>query len=63
LAIVPFEGEFAARDLQALNEIAGAHEQHAPSKLNAALWCVEAAAGSFFVRPQAVSSSRPALWR
>src|ERR1700704_5478417 len=26
-----FEGELAARDLQALDEIAGAHEQHAPS--------------------------------
>src|SRR5436190_4439886 len=29
-----FEGEFAARDLQALDEIAGAHEQHAPSVLD-----------------------------
>ena len=29
-----FEGELAARDLQALDEIAGAHEQHAPSVLN-----------------------------
>lgn len=26
-----FQREFAARDLQALDEIAGAHEQHAPS--------------------------------
>ncbi len=26
-----FEGEFAARDLQALDQIAGAHEQNAPS--------------------------------
>ena len=25
------EGEFAARDLQGLDEIAGAHEQHPPS--------------------------------
>jgi hypothetical protein len=29
-----FEGELAARDLQALNEIAGAFEQHAPSVLD-----------------------------
>ncbi len=29
-----FEGELAARDLQALDEIAGAHEQHAPSVLD-----------------------------
>jgi hypothetical protein len=29
-----FEGELAARDLQALGEIAGAHEQHAPSVLD-----------------------------
>jgi hypothetical protein len=29
-----FEAEFAASDLQALNEFAGAHEQHAPSVLN-----------------------------
>ncbi len=26
-----FEGELAARDLQTLDELAGAHEQHAPS--------------------------------
>src|SRR6202043_2329030 len=29
-----FEGELAARDLQALDEIAGAHEQHPPSVLD-----------------------------
>ena len=29
-----FKREFAARDLQALDEIAGAHEQHAPSVLD-----------------------------
>jgi hypothetical protein len=29
-----FERELAARDLQALDEIAGAHEQHAPSVLD-----------------------------
>ena len=29
-----FESELAARDLQALNEIAGAFEQHAPSVLD-----------------------------
>src|SRR5258705_9408289 len=29
-----FEGELTTRDLQALNEIAGAHEQHAPSVLD-----------------------------
>jgi hypothetical protein len=29
-----FEREFAACDLQALDEIAGAHEQHAPSILD-----------------------------
>src|SRR5204863_3777497 len=29
-----FEGELAARDLQAPDEIAGAHEQHAPSVLD-----------------------------
>ena len=29
-----FEGELAARDLQALDEIAGAHEQDAPSVLD-----------------------------
>lgn len=28
-----FKREFTARDLQALHEIAGAHEQHAPSVL------------------------------
>ena len=34
LASATFEGELAARDLQALNEIAGAFEQHAPSVLD-----------------------------
>jgi|RhiMetdeSRZDD1v2_1073273.scaffolds.fasta_scaffold224425_5 hypothetical protein len=34
LAARTLEGELAARDLQALDEIAGAFEQHAPSVLD-----------------------------
>src|SRR5260370_4025998 len=68
-----FESEFAACDLQALDEFAGAHEQHAPSvvdeskrdgccemALAGAGWAEQEQIGAVF-EPSVASGERPHL--